>query len=65
VGVVEIGIDVTTVGGIFVSWRLVSSEVGVGKVSVEISMDAFPESVPQPTKTANEQEITRNSQHWA
>ena len=25
-------------------------------------MDAFPEPVPQPTKTANEQEITRNSQ---
>ena len=61
-GVVEIGIDVTTAGGIFVSWRLVSSEVGVGEVSVEISMDAFPEPVPQPTKTANEQEITRNSQ---
>ena len=61
-GGVEIGIDVTTVGGIFVSWRLVSSEVGVGEVSVEISMDAFPESVPQPTKTANEQQITRNGQ---
>ena len=25
-------------------------------------MDAFHESVPQPTKTANEQQITRNSQ---